>query len=245
MATKVKFTTTIDETGRLVTLIDSSQWDTGVSARIDKITYTLSSYNATEILKAVQDSTNVNLPSITVILSGPPVLLNAVVFGNDELVAFSDGVLDINSYYRDNFDYELSAVKGDTYIETNLADELLDTYDFIEVSGKIYQLDRSKATNGGTILYVTTPFEDDSAEVYFGYRYNTKLLNSSETTFIYLELVGKLSRSCCGCTREDLFLIDTNLKAAEILMDKQVWDKANALLREANSIAKFKKGCSC
>ena len=258
LETKIEFLGT-DLTGRILNIKDvSTGWGDVSKSSIDRIFITLSKYNDNKIYKATwyrdpdpNKPEQLSNPSVEDILNGETLGLNSYQFGvttlEQGLVPFNDGVYDINAYYiqEDSSDI-LVGTKGDIFLQGDDTDDIVNLYDSIIISGDIYEIDKTKPTNGGTLLYVDRPLKEDTDVVALSFRSQVYALNISESSCALKTLVGKYTGACgCSsdCTDKYLKLLE-DITASNIAFCQGDYHKSHILAECACERAKS-CGCGC
>lgn len=127
------------------------------------------------------DNTNNKLPTISQLANGASLNLTSALLednGSTKLLSskmFNDGVVDINMYVQFEEITGLTITKGTNFIVGTIFTDTLKG-DAILVNNIIYQIDKSKYTNGDSVLYIIGYFKDDSTKYSILYRANIKIL---------------------------------------------------------------------
>src|SRR5690606_26573645 len=111
---------------------------------------------------------------------------------------------------------------------------------------KVYQIDKTKPTNAGTLFYVDRPLEDDALGIEPAYRSQTYALNLAQSTCGVQTMVAKSTQSCkCGDKYHDVYIkLLGDTTGANIALCKKDYDSANKLAATSSFRTKT-CGCGC
>ena len=184
-----------DSTG-LVSFGKTSGYTEGDINNILKYIYVVSRVFNSLSYKFVLDNTSDLLPSTTQMAWGHKLELRTNMFYDDETpieqtptLCFNDGILDVNQYTVFRGQDNVVIEKGTNFIYGGdgvfFHEEL--KADSIIVNNEIYQIDKSMFDNGGSIIYITGQFKEDSTVFDVAYRANAKamLISMSENMHGY------------------------------------------------------------
>lgn len=214
--------------------------------------YDQSNYNYVRYVRT-QDPNNPQYlvtPNLDAILDGTPVELNSITLGITDpyggLLAFNDGVLDLNMYTAMNLFGGVVGNQGDIYISVpppNLStinlDDIYYNYHFIMVGEDVYEIDHRIPTNNGTVLYLTEPLKVNIDSFYPVHVANTKIYNSRNSDCCIAAQAGKLSltenccRDCKDKTADNLFRVIMYKISAQLNFSSGDYEKSNDLLKAA------------
>lgn len=263
LKTKLEFVD-IDKTGGIITIKDSTGiysitnpegygFPNASVGDMNKIIFTISQYNSDEIYKQtyvrVADPLYpeyLTTPTINQITAGTPIEFSSISLNQSSIfIPFEDGVFDFNMYnVMTTAKTGVVAAQGNPFITGSGLDTYL-VYDSILVNEKLYDIDKTKNSNGGTILFLVQELEDSSTLFYPAYRANMKALTDKATTTCLYNKVGKLALDC-GCnssTKEILADIELFRWAAQYAFDNQDYIKATELIVSAQRACE--SNCNC
>lgn len=185
-------------------------------------------------------------PSIDQVANGASIQLNSIMLGMNEasegLVPFRDSVWDINQY---SVTEEVTGVvgnEGQPFITGNGFSEIIDNCDAILVDDMLYDIDKSKPSSGGTVIYLTEELQSSTVSFEPAYRANLKVLMDSQTQYGTRELAVKSARKNTSA-RETAYEVIVHLSAAHDAMDCGSYDEANWNINESYRLVKSKCGC--
>jgi len=264
LQTKVSFVD-IDKTGGIIRVKDTTgiysvSNPTGYGfpntavGDINKIIFSISQYSTTDIFKQtyvrVADILHPEYfitPTINQITSGTEIEITSISLGQTTIfIPFEDGVFDLNMYsVLTTAKTGVIAATGNPFITgTGLATYL--QYDSVLVNEKTYDIDKTKDTNGGTILYLVEELQDTTNLFYPSYKANVKFITDVSTTTCLYNKVGKLATSC-DCDNNDvvntLFEIELLKWASQYAFDNGDFVKANELIVSAQRACNYNCGC--
>lgn len=185
-------------------------------------------------------------PTLNQIVAGADMTITAVTLGLSEfIVPFEDGVFDLNMYnVLTTGKTGILAIQGNPFINGTGLDTYLQ-YDSILVGDNLYDIDKTKSTVGGTILYLAQELLTNDTVFYPCYRSNTKFMTDSATTACLYNKVGKLA-SCGGDkkVRENLSDIDLYQWGAQYAFDNADYVGASNLITAAQKMCEA-SNCGC
>lgn len=220
---KTKLNSTIDSTGRIISIIDttgiySTSNTTGYNtpnpliSDIEFIRYTLSYIDNSEIAgitlyrNSAMNNTVYPQPSIDDIALGSPVRLTTTDLHLTSLTlgpkSFNDGILDLTMYTCFT---EITGVIGDEYTNFITGIDFTDIYntvDSIIINDNIYNINKTIDNNNYNVLYLIEDLQEDIDGFYPAYRANYKLLNDTGSTRCIQQNTGKVTYGDCNCLND-------------------------------------------
>lgn len=255
----------VDNTGAIITIKDTtgvySISNTGgfgapnpLATSVQKVVITLSKYNSPKILQAIWgrnpiDDTTVNAtPTVEEILNGEEIQLTSLTFRattpQQGMKAFEDGVFDINLYHVVE-PIPVTGNVGNIYVNGTDLDDVFFDYDSVLINSKLYQIDKTLPTNGGTLLYFTEPLTETITQMEPAYRANTKVANMAHSSCVLSFMTGKYSQSKRdSVSRNKLTDVLIDHTAARLAFQNDRYSEANDLMTSASLRAKHTGGCS-
>lgn len=184
-----------------------------------------------------------NTPGINEIASGqesiPVNTYRTQIDPNTALKTFGDGVYNIDVSVI--FDEAIAATgaKGDTYLVVDSTSWDSSPYDVIYAGGKVYDIDKSKDNNGGTVVYVVQELQDNVNNLVYGYKANAKvpITNDLDTCIKRRAIKG------CGCGKSKVLDVWVDYLNSEMAFEDEDYQAANALILGAGNTCKG--GCGC
>lgn len=193
----------------------------------------------------IRIDTSTGYPVLNSVLNGIPFEVNTTMFeGNPNdrgATVFSDGVLGLvsNSVWPGLTGVVIT--KGNNYIagyagQFNRALE----GSRIQVNGKLYDIDESRSSIAGSVLYVVGEFEDDATSFDIVYQGETKILLQAVSDNAHAYVTAKVSTS--EPAQQKLFVDDLTrslhykIAAKGFAVHCQDWHKANDLVISAGRI---------
>lgn len=155
-----------------------------------------------------------------------------------ELKTFGDGVYNIDVSVVFNDVYAGTGGAGNTYIVP--AVPFVGDFDVVYAGGVIYDIDKSKDTNLGTVIYLVQELQDDISSFRVGYKDNVKLAND---TSVKTCMTRKAIKTCgCGKSKRviDVWVDYLNSQWA---FDDEDYAAANDLILSAGATCKRDCGC--
>jgi len=260
LETKLEFVS-IDKTGAIIKLKDSTgaysiNNSTGYNfpntsiGDISKVILTISEFDSNKVYKQtfsrVSDIAHpeyILTPTINQLTAGTEFEVSARSLGLSTIYTpFEDGVLNINMYsLTTNIKTGIIAAIGTPFILGSNLDSYLQ-YDSILIGDTIYDIDKTKTTNGGTILHLVQEILVTANSFTALYRANTKIIIDMGTKTYLYNLVGKLAHNSCDCnskTKDLLLDIEIFKWASQYAYNSGDYIEANKLIKSAYKAAKY------
>lgn len=122
-------------------------------------------------------------PTKDEVIAGTAFKINSFITGDSEfsggMKRFKDGIIDIN-YYPYTTALTGTGTKDTNYIVgTGFTDVLADGFEAIVVGTELYHLDKTKSTNGGTVIYTVEKIKTSFTSFKPALRTNLKVLNQT------------------------------------------------------------------
>lgn len=161
--------------------------------------------------------------------------------------SWRDGVINVNIYVGgDNI--TVTGLKDTNYLVGTGLQPILENYDSVIVGKDVYQLDKSKSTNAGTILFLTSDLKEDVSSVTVAVKDNLKLYNDFRTRCAIAQVAQVLTdtnyyRPSVNEKSQAVLKLITNKQASKILFDQESYLEADRLLQENIDIIKFLQLC--
>lgn len=209
---------------------------------IDRIIFTVSNFNSSDILSQtyvrVADPLHpewLTQPTINQITSGVTVELSSVTLtGSPFPLLFSDGVEDLNMYTVMNaVKSGIVAQIGNPYVEGSNLDTFL-IYDSIYLGNKLYDIDKTKTTSGGTVLFLIQELQDNGTQFQPAYRGNVKFINDKNLIEKLYGAAADISKSCDCKDIDNIMMMNLHRELAEISFEGEDYDSATTLLGKYN-----------
>lgn len=228
------------------------------TSAIQKIIFTISRFDSEIVNRLVFVRTfdpskpqELTSPTIDQIALGAAVRLDSILMGistaSEGLKPFRDSVYDINEYSFVALRTDVVGNKGEPFIiGTGLTPIIENNYSIL-IGDDIYDIDKSKPDNGGTVLYLTTELKENTTSFYPGYRANIKALVTATTDFEKRLIAAKLAGGDCADCYEQYMEKYSEIRnfvdaSRELFLD-EVYKGADDCIRAAYMVAKTK--CKC
>ena len=263
----------IDKAGRVITVKDitgvyNANTNPGgyggpnvTKSQIQGVVITLSHYDSDEVWQVryvrVADPLHpeyLTVPSVSEILNGAVVQLTSITLGIDEptegIKSFNDGLLDLN-YYPYTALIPASGTAGQPFVTGSGLDAVYELPSVL-IGDKVYTIDHSMDTNGGTVLYFIEDLEEDTTALNPAYRANTKVFMNRLSQCVLTKMSAKLASILCGGCRggdceqlkKKLLTIKHNRDAAVLDFYDEDYNGANKKLTYAAKLGNT-LGCGC
>lgn len=208
---------------------------------INRLVFTASNFNSKDIIiqtyVRVADPLHpewMTSPTINQITSGTPIVMSSMNIINPTPfpVPFSAGVVDINMYaILNTVKTGVVGLEGNPYVEGNGLDAFL-VYDSVYINNKLYDIDKTKSTSGGTVLWFIQELTEDATQFSPAYRGNLKVLNDKPLVEKLYNTAAKQAM-CCGDDWCDLML-NLHRELAQISFEAGDNGTASTLLGKHN-----------
>ena len=182
-------------------------------------------------------------PEINVIAGGlSPIPVNTYrtqIDASTDLKTFGDGVWNIDVSVVFDTDVAATGAEGAIYLIPTSPIDLSD-YDVLYTGGKVYDIDQSKDTNHGTVVYIVQELEGAVTSFTYGKKANLKVpvTNDLDTC-----LKRKAIKSC-GCGKGKKVLdVWVDYLNSEMAFEDGDYVAANDLILGAGNTCKG--GCGC
>lgn len=185
-------------------------------------------------------------PSVPDIANGNIVRMDSVKLGmSTDQKTFNDGVYDINVYAVLDYTITCTANNGATFLlPTNPID--VSMYDVVYVDGKLYDLDHSKDTAGGTVIYVVQELKMASGTMTIspGFRANVKTMKDLGLRTCIYNSTGNMYRVGCNKKCKQRMLdVAIDQWFAELAFEDEDYVAANELILSASKTCRKECGC--
>lgn len=204
----------ISDTGKTMAVRDSTGFYNAVTnpggwgapnpeiGDIDLYLISLSHFSLEEVywqrqVRAATEPNDQTTPGVNQIAGGIPVSMDSTKLGIDEVQStFSDGVYDINLHAI--LEDSIAAVGngGQNFLVPATPTDV-SGYDVVYAGGVVYDIDKSKNTNGNTVIYLVQELLADVTTVQVGYKANVKALKDLGLRTCLANSTGNLGG--CGC----------------------------------------------
>lgn len=163
-------------------------------------------------------------------------------------LSFKDGVIEIDCYLGLE-KIDLVGNEGDFYATGQNLTSVRDNFDAIIVEGNVYNIDKSKPTNAGTILYFFEEFKISFLKAEKSLRANVKTFNEFRTNYIiskFGQIVSQQHGSPITEKERALVKVLFNKEDAKIRFERKDYSGSSFSLREnieiGNYLGVLKKG---
>lgn len=195
------------------------------------------------------DSTST--PTISQVTNGMAFKVNSVTLGDSTILqglrTFKDGVLTFN-YFPYTAAVAGVGTKGNHYIIGTGFIDILSNYEAIVVGKNVYNLDKSKPTNGGTVLYTVEEIQEDFTAFNPAYRSPLSVLIDSSVKSAIAEGASALAypHNRTSGLKEGIRKLIHNFTASRIWFENSQYDMCNKAARESAAIISlYKLNGSC
>lgn len=216
---------------------------------IDLYLISLSHFSFKEIywqrqVRAATEPNDQTQPGVNQIAVGATVNLDSIKLGMAETQnTFSDGVYDINIHAILDGVIGATGVAGQTFLLPSTSEDV-SQYDVIYAGGMVYDIDQSKDTNGGTVIYVVQELQANVATIQLGYKANVKALKDLGLRTCLTNSTGNLGGCGCGNKgKQKLLDIAIDQWFSELAYADGDYKTANELVISAGLTCRKECGC--
>lgn len=164
---------------------------------------------------------------------------------DESYLSFKEGVFDVN-YYVGFAQIDVTGNEGDIYLTGNNLVPVASTYDSVIIEGEIYEIDKSKDTNAGQILFLQSPLKSDATEATVALRFVAKIYNDFRSKYIIARSAHILGNNYPNSVRNRLLekengvlKVIKNRIASKIFFEQGDYLKATRLLKENLEIGEW------
>lgn len=216
---------------------------------IDLYLISLSHFSLKEIywqrqVRAATEPNDQTQPGVNQIAGGATVNLDSVKLGiADTQNTFSDGVYDINVHAILADTIVAAGNSGENFLVPSVPTDVSE-YDVVYVGGVVYDIDKSKDSNGNTVIYTVQELQANVAAIQLGYKANVKALKDLGLRTCLTNSTGNLGGCGCGNKgKQKLLDIAIDQWFSELAYADGDYKTANELVISAGLTCRKECGC--
>lgn len=251
----------ISDTGKTIAIRDSTGFYNAVTnpggwgtpnpeiGDIDLYLISLSHFSLEEVywqrqVRAATEPNDQTSPGVNQIAFGEPVNIDSIKLGIDDTQnTFSDGVYDINLHAILDAAITVVGNEGETFLVPGVPTDVSE-YDVVYAGGVVYDIDKSKDTNGNTVIYLVQELQAAVTSIQLGYKANIKALKDLGLRTCLTNSTGNLGGCGCGNKgREKLLDIAIDQWFSELAYAGGDYKTANDLVISAGMTCRKECGC--